>query len=199
MNIHLSIGEGLGRVLRGVRLEGREAISELFHVDVDVVTDMSLGGFLPDLSLLETPFGGVLSKAPVGAAVSKASGAVSAIGSAASAIGGVVSRIPVGQMAALGSELVGMPARLSFSTGENTRQIDGIIVDLVQHDDGKRQTAYRVHVMPAVARLLHRSDCRIFQDMTTPEIVAAVLSASGGAAKVVDWMIAYLAPVDVRA
>jgi type VI secretion system secreted protein VgrG len=179
MHIHLFIGEGLGRVLRGVRLEGREALSELFHFEVDVVTETSLGGLIPDLPIPEIPLAGALSKAPLGAAVAKVGGVVSAIGSAVSTVGAIASRIPLGQIAALGPELVGTPARLSFSTGENTRQLEGIVVDLVQHDDGKRQTAYRVLVMPAVAKLLHRSDCRIFQDMTTPEIVAAVLSASG--------------------
>jgi hypothetical protein len=141
MKIHLSLGEGLGRVLRGVRLEGREALSELFHFEIDVVTETSFGAFLPDLSIPEIPFGGALAKAPVGAAVAKMSSAVSAIGSAGSTVGGVAARIPLGPLAALGPELVGTPARLSFSTGENTRQVDGIVVDLVQHDDGKRQTA----------------------------------------------------------
>jgi type VI secretion system secreted protein VgrG len=46
-------------------------------------------------------------------------------------------------------------------------------------DEGKKLTAYRAVLVPAVWRLQHRRDSRIFQELAVPDILKKVLQAAG--------------------
>lgn len=76
--------------------------------------------------------------------------------------------------------VVGKNAHLSLvGDGGETRHVQGIVSRFEQGEVGKKLTTYRVAVVPAVHRLEHRSDCRIFQDKTVSAIVQAVLEEAG--------------------
>ena len=149
MKMLLSI-EGIGMPLPGVRLSGSEGISELFRYDIHVVQGFSIGGIA----------GALLDK--LGMNLPQ------------------MSAIRMGQrfLDAI-TNCVGQNAILTFDTGEYSRTVHGIISEFTQCDDGKTGTTYHAVLVPEVSRLLHRKDCRIFQEMSAPEIIAAVLDESG--------------------
>jgi type VI secretion system secreted protein VgrG len=76
-------------------------------------------------------------------------------------------------------EILGRPALLTIHSGEQDRLFHG----LVHHcrRSGKRGRFYLFHVLvgPQVRLLDHRTDCRIFQDRTVPQIVREVLVQAG--------------------
>lgn len=76
-------------------------------------------------------------------------------------------------------DVVGMAAVLTFRVGDEPRQVHGIVASFEQGDEGKKLTAYRAVLVPAVWRLQHRRDSRIFQAQSVPEILESVLSAAG--------------------
>jgi type VI secretion system secreted protein VgrG len=87
----------------------------------------------------------------------------------------------------LGS-LVGRPASLSIDTGGVPRPVHGIVSRVGHgHPTGEARAAYDVTLVPALWRTRLRTDSRIFQDQTVPQILADVLERSG------------LLPVDQRA
>jgi type VI secretion system secreted protein VgrG len=88
----------------------------------------------------------------------------------------VVADLPGGILA---SEVVGASARLLFGALEEPRVVSGLIAEFERGDDGTTGTLYRAVLVPSVARLELRRDCRIFQDQSVPEIVTAVLRAAG--------------------
>ncbi|MGV0821127.1 type VI secretion system tip protein TssI/VgrG [Martelella sp. AMO21009] len=55
------------------------------------------------------------------------------------------------------------------------RHFSGIIADMARRDEGLHRTFYTVVLMPALGRLAHGSDSRIFQQKSVPEIIAEVL------------------------
>ncbi|XXT25192.1 type VI secretion system tip protein TssI/VgrG [Sorangium sp. So ce429] len=114
--------ESLPAWMRVVRLEGREAISELFHVEITLAAE--------DESL------------------------------------------------ALG-DVVGQPALLTLNGPATPRLVHGVIARFEQAEEGKRFTLYRATLVPAAWLLQHRHDCRIFQELTVPEIITKVLEAAG--------------------
>ncbi len=59
------------------------------------------------------------------------------------------------------------------------RYFHGIVARMEQGDAGKQHTLYSVTVVPLAWRLLHRHDCRIFQELTAPEIIQKVLEGAG--------------------
>jgi len=67
------------------------------------------------------------------------------------------------------------------------RHFSGIIVEAERGDSGHHRTSYRVVMMPALERLEHGSDCRIFQEHSVPEIVALVLKEHG--IEDVEWQL----------
>ena len=113
---------GLSSEVRVARWSGREAISELFQVDVDVVSE--------DASIAFT-------------------------------------------------DTIGQSAVLTLLGDEEPRYLHGMVARFEQGDSGKKLTAYRVTVVPKAWRLLHRHDCRVFQEKSTPDIVKAVLEGAG--------------------
>ena len=79
------------------------------------------------------------------------------------------------------AHLVGQPATVRIEpVGGERRQINGIIARFAQ--EGLTETGraiYRAEVVPRLWLLGQRSDCRIFQQMSTTDIVAAVLEEHG--------------------
>ncbi len=77
------------------------------------------------------------------------------------------------------ADVVGKTATLTFRVGDEPRHVHGIVASLDQGDEGKQLTAYHAVLVPAVWRLLHRRDSRIFQEMAAPDIITAVLDGAG--------------------
>ncbi|WP_437498731.1 type VI secretion system Vgr family protein [Sorangium sp. So ce1099] len=77
------------------------------------------------------------------------------------------------------ADVVGKQARLTWQVGEQPRHLHGVVASFEQGEEGKRLTAYHVTVVPDVARLKHRRNSRIFQALSTPEIIENVLRAAG--------------------
>lgn len=59
------------------------------------------------------------------------------------------------------------------------RYINGIVSEFAQHHTTPRFTQYRATVRPQFWTLTQSTDCRIFQDMTVPDIVEKVLKEQG--------------------
>ena len=77
------------------------------------------------------------------------------------------------------ASVVGQRAVLTFRVGDDPRHVHGVVSSFEQGDEGKKLTADRATLVPAVWRLRYRRASRIFQDLTTPDIVRRVLSAAG--------------------
>ncbi|XXT15187.1 type VI secretion system tip protein TssI/VgrG [Sorangium sp. So ce429] len=77
------------------------------------------------------------------------------------------------------ADVVGKLARLTWQVGEQPRHLHGVVASFEQGEEGKRLTAYHATVVPDVARLKHRRNSRIFQALSTPEIIENVLRAAG--------------------
>lgn len=77
-------------------------------------------------------------------------------------------------------QLLGQPAVLTIWRGEQAvRYVHGVISSVEQGSTGFRRTRYRVIVEPLLARAGLRSDWRIFQQQTAPQILQTVLKRSG--------------------
>ncbi|MGP0172100.1 type VI secretion system Vgr family protein [Pseudomonas sp. NCHU5208] len=74
-------------------------------------------------------------------------------------------------------QLINQPAYLAF--GPSGKGVHGIIYGVEQGDSGKRLTRYHIDLRPTLAYLGHSFDQRIFQHMTAPQIIAAVLEEHG--------------------
>src|SRR5512145_231932 len=69
------------------------------------------------------------------------------------------------------ADAVGKTALLTLNVDEGeVRHVHGIVARLLCGDAGKKLSSYQVTMVPKVWRLLHRQDCRIFQQKTAPEI-----------------------------
>lgn len=80
--------------------------------------------------------------------------------------------------------LEGQPAALALATaGETTRRIRGLVRECEFRGAGHSHLCFRFTLVPTVWPLTRRINCRIFQDMSTPEIVAKVLSQYGMSAR----------------
>lgn len=77
------------------------------------------------------------------------------------------------------ADVVGKPALLTWRVGDLPRHLHGVVASFEQGEEGKRLTAYRLTVVPDVSRLKHRRNSRIFQALSTPEIVEQVLRTAG--------------------
>ncbi len=71
------------------------------------------------------------------------------------------------------AKLIGKPCSLVLRREQHARCVHGIVTRIAHAEVRGR---LRVTVMPALEALRHRVDSRIFQDMTVPEVVDAVLS-----------------------
>jgi type VI secretion system secreted protein VgrG len=77
------------------------------------------------------------------------------------------------------ADAVGKPAVLSFRVGDDPRHVHGIVSSFEQGEEGKKLTAYHLTLVPNVWRLQHRRDSRIFQAMSTPDILKKVFAKDG--------------------
>ncbi|HTV86031.1 MAG TPA: type VI secretion system tip protein TssI/VgrG [Dyella sp.] len=77
-------------------------------------------------------------------------------------------------------QLLDQPAVFTLWRGEHAERIvHGMVSAFEQGDTGHRRTRYRAIVEPMLARMGLRSDWRIFQQQTAPQILRAVLKRSG--------------------
>ncbi|MFP2923985.1 type VI secretion system tip protein TssI/VgrG [Pyxidicoccus sp. 3LG] len=75
--------------------------------------------------------------------------------------------------------VIGKPALLTVSGEHKPRHVHGIVSRLALVQVMPRYTLYRATLVPQVWRLRHRHDCRIFQGLTTPDILKKVLAVAG--------------------
>ncbi|PAU66719.1 type IV secretion protein Rhs, partial [Pseudomonas sp. PIC25] len=73
--------------------------------------------------------------------------------------------------------LLNQPAFLSF--GSEEAGIHGLIHEVAQGESGKRLTRYHLTLVPRLTYLGLRSNHRIFQNRTVPQIIAEVLEEHG--------------------
>ncbi len=73
--------------------------------------------------------------------------------------------------------LLHRPAFLSFAPDGSG--IHGLVHQAAQGESGKRLTRYRLTLVPQLAYLAHRTNQRIFQHLSVPQIVAKVLEEHG--------------------
>ncbi|AJE14559.1 type IV secretion protein Rhs [Stutzerimonas balearica DSM 6083] len=73
--------------------------------------------------------------------------------------------------------LLHQPAFLAFAPDGGG--IHGLVHRIAQGESGRRLTRYRLTLVPQLAYLAHRSNQRIFQHLTVPQIVARVLEEYG--------------------
>jgi type VI secretion system secreted protein VgrG len=74
---------------------------------------------------------------------------------------------------------IGQPALLTMQRGGDPRYLHGMIARCVEGEAGTKLTSYHVTVVPKPWLLLHRFDCRIFQELTAPQIIQKVLEGAG--------------------
>ena len=74
---------------------------------------------------------------------------------------------------------VGKPAVLTFRVGDQPRYVHGIVSSFEQGEEGRKLTAYHITLVPNAWRLQHRRDSRIFQELSTPDILKKVLDKAG--------------------
>ncbi|MFO0758004.1 MAG: type VI secretion system tip protein TssI/VgrG [Byssovorax sp.] len=80
------------------------------------------------------------------------------------------------------ASLTGKPLVLTLSRegGHGERTIAGYVVEAERStDQGEGEHGTRLVARPRLFRLTQRADCRVFQDMTAPDIVKAVLEGAG--------------------
>lgn len=83
-------------------------------------------------------------------------------------------------------DLMDAPGALGiFSKYDAPRFLHGIVTEVERGDSGIRRTFYRLTLQPALTRLDHGSDSRIWQAKSVPEIAKEVLSTCG--ITDVDW------------
>ena len=68
------------------------------------------------------------------------------------------------------------------------RFLSGVVAEAEKDTTGVHKTAYRLVLLPTLHRLRHGSDCRIFQQITVPDIIRKVLKEHGVTA--VEWTLA---------
>jgi len=73
--------------------------------------------------------------------------------------------------------LLHRPAFLAFALDGSG--IHGLVHQAAQGESGKRLTRYRLTIVPQLAYLAHRTNQRIFQHLSVPQIIAQVLEEHG--------------------
>jgi type VI secretion system secreted protein VgrG len=77
-------------------------------------------------------------------------------------------------------KLLGQKATIRILLGDNsTRYINGFISSFSQSGSDPRFASYRMEVVPWLWFLSRRTDCRIFQNMTVPDIIKKVFDNLG--------------------
>ncbi|MDH1555510.1 type VI secretion system tip protein TssI/VgrG [Stutzerimonas stutzeri] len=73
--------------------------------------------------------------------------------------------------------LLHRPAFLAFAPDGSG--VHGLVHQAAQGESGKRLTRYRLTLVPQLAYLAHRTNQRVFQHLTVPQIIAQVLEEHG--------------------
>ena len=76
-------------------------------------------------------------------------------------------------------QLVDAPGLLTIDSPSSRRMVHGVIRRFTQLDSGRKYTVYHANLVPRIHRLLHRTDCRIFQKQNIRSIIDTVLSGGG--------------------
>jgi type VI secretion system secreted protein VgrG len=74
------------------------------------------------------------------------------------------------------AKLIGQPCSLVVRREEHVRCVHGLVACMAHGRTDRGEDSLRVVVSPALEALRHRVDCRIFQDMTVPEVLDSVLA-----------------------
>lgn len=77
------------------------------------------------------------------------------------------------------ADVVGRAANLTILAGEVPRVVHGHLARFEELEIGSDLAIYRATLVPWVSRLLHRRDCRIFQNLAVPDIIAKALEEAG--------------------
>ena len=72
-------------------------------------------------------------------------------------------------------ELVGSSFAAIVELHDGSRCINGIVKEFIEGDSDERFIHYSAEIVPAMWLLTLQSDCRVFQDVTTPDIIEQVL------------------------
>ncbi len=86
-------------------------------------------------------------------------------------------------------DIVGKGATLSLNTDSGERYFHGVISRFELTGETTDATYYRAEMVPNLWYLTHRYNSRIFQEMTTKDIVAAVLADGGVPSDQIVWQI----------
>lgn len=98
-----------------------------------------------------------------------------------------------------GDALLGKPVTLGITnTAGRTRYINGVIAEFAHVDYGDRFHTYRVVLRPNLWLLLHRSDCHVFENQTTVEIVATLFKRARNTVRFKQVLSAKYEPWDCR-
>lgn len=73
--------------------------------------------------------------------------------------------------------LLNKPVFLAFNKQGNG--VHGLVYRVVQGDSGKRLTHYKIQLVPRLAYLEHRTNQRIFQQVSVPQIITLILKEHG--------------------
>ena len=73
------------------------------------------------------------------------------------------------------SDVVGKKGALTLTGQQGDRYLHGLVSHFQQQDSGRKFTIYEATVVPAIWRLLHTQDSRIFQEMNIKQIISKVL------------------------
>ncbi len=85
-------------------------------------------------------------------------------------------------------DVLGQDATFVIDTGSGTpRTFKGIISRFEQGAVGARFSRYYARIVPHLWKLGHRTDCRIFQEMTVKDIVDDVLERAGIGTDTYEW------------
>ncbi|MEZ4296933.1 MAG: type VI secretion system tip protein TssI/VgrG [Polyangiaceae bacterium] len=75
--------------------------------------------------------------------------------------------------------VVGRAATLTIDAGQGPRAVHGIVSRFAHVDPWRNGAEYHLTLVPAMARLRLRTDSRIYQGLSVPEIIADVLRRAG--------------------
>jgi type VI secretion system secreted protein VgrG len=75
--------------------------------------------------------------------------------------------------------LIDRPGLLTIAGVDVPRRVHGVVVEVEDIGRTRGFHLYEVTLVPWIWRLQHRETCRIFQDLTTPQILAQVLTDAG--------------------
>ena len=88
-------------------------------------------------------------------------------------------RVEVACVDALQKPLIGGDALLTIDGLSEPRHIHGFVCQVEYIGDAPRHILYELTIVPWIWRLQQRAGCRIFQQQTTPQILARVLEGAG--------------------